>query len=354
MSKNKILLLVVTIAVLTSALFFYYHVQKRQAVILQLSNSPLEPLNQNLNNPPNLLSIDQRPGQSHGQLMLSFPQAASVSENFKPLSNLNCERVAFNGDLGGCLQIVKEPTHSYLVLNIFNQSGDILNTFGAVGIPDRMRINNQGSFIAYTTFVKGHSYTSSGNFSTSTKIVDLKSFYHHDLEGFDVYKNNELIKDRTFNFWGVSFFPNGEDFLVSLGNNTERYILKGNVTSKRLDIVFEGAECPSVSPDGKQIAFKQQSTTQTGLLGMPHWNIAVWDLLSNQVRTLKEKRSVDDQIFWLDSKTIAYELKSWDKEKQLSRWDIIQYPLIGKQSPSTLLEWSRSPALYNLNTSKSI
>jgi Tol biopolymer transport system component len=62
-------------------------------------------------------------------------------------------------------------------------------------------------------------------------------------------------------------------------------------------------ECPSISPDGTRIAFKQ------AVPGFG-WVPAIVDLKTMQQTTLDEASSLDDQIEWLDASQIIYELRA--------------------------------------------
>jgi Tol biopolymer transport system component len=79
------------------------------------------------------------------------------------------------------------------------------------------------------------------------------------------------------------------------------YLAEGSVESRRIKVLKEGAECPSFSPDGKRIAFKKR-TSATG------WSPAVMELSTKTERVIDVGDSVDDQIEWLDSNTLVYEV----------------------------------------------
>ena len=63
-------------------------------------------------------------------------------------------------------------------------------------------------------------------------------------------------------------------------------------------------ECPSISPDGTRIAFKQR--TSAGGADLPTWRLAVLDLATLHDHPLAETHSVDDQAEWLDNSTVVY------------------------------------------------
>jgi hypothetical protein len=77
-----------------------------------------------------------------------------------------------------------------------------------------------------------------------------------------------------------------------------------------MNIIYSGVECPSYSPDGIRIAFKKRLTSTT-------WAPAILELSSFKETVFNQLAySVDDQIDWLDSQTLIYE--------------VIEVPLIGR------------------------
>ncbi len=65
-------------------------------------------------------------------------------------------------------------------------------------------------------------------------------------------------------------------------------------------VLRDGVECPSLSPDGKQIAFKSRIGTKT------RWRLKVLDLATRADHPVAEHRSIDDQVEWLDADTLVY------------------------------------------------
>ena len=65
-------------------------------------------------------------------------------------------------------------------------------------------------------------------------------------------------------------------------------------------VLRDGVECPSLSPDGKRIAFKSR------IEGTNRWHIHVLDVATLADHPVAEKRSIDDQVEWLDDDTLVY------------------------------------------------
>ena len=66
-------------------------------------------------------------------------------------------------------------------------------------------------------------------------------------------------------------------------------------------VIASNVACPSLSPDGRQIAFKRQLPGT-----VVRWRLSVLDLATLKVHPLAETRSVDDQIEWLNDTTVIY------------------------------------------------
>ncbi|MFF4561850.1 TolB family protein [Streptomyces sp. NPDC001435] len=94
-------------------------------------------------------------------------------------------------------------------------------------------------------------------------------------------------------------------------------------------------ECPSLSPDGTRIAFKEA----IGADPARGWRLSVLELASMQVTPLAETRSIDDQAAWLDNATLAYTVRdsSGDPDVWTVRAD-------GSGAPHLLVPDSESPA----------
>ena len=130
-----------------------------------------------------------------------------------------------------------------------------------------------------------------------------------DLETFTVMKDGKRIQSVDFNFWGVTFARSGGRFYATLGTGGHTYLVEGDVAARTARVLRDGVECPSLSPDGTRIAFKQR--VAGGGLSEVKWQLAVLPLdPPDEDHPLAETRNVDDQAEWLDDGTVLYSVDS--------------------------------------------
>ena len=252
---------------------------------------------------------------------------------------LRCDRVDFAGERGVCLTTDRfYTTHAIMV---FDGTFEPLHRLPLHGVPSRVRLAPDGRLAAVTVFVSGHSYLDEG-FSTETSIVDTYSGERRiaNLEELRVYRDGAPFRAVDFNFWGVTFAADGDRFYATLGTGGTTYLVEGRVSTRRADVVVEGVECPSLSPDQSRLVFKKRLPLADGL----GWRLHVMDLESRTVTPLAELRSVDDQAEWLDDSTILYAIPDPSAPTPMVT-DVWQVPAGGGGAPALLLEGASSPAV---------
>ena len=252
---------------------------------------------------------------------------------------LRCDRVDFAGERGVCLTTDRfYTTHAIMV---FDGAFEPLHRLPLHGVPSRVRLAPDGRLAAVTVFVSGHSYLDEG-FSTETSIVDTYSGERRvaNLEELQVYRDGAPFRAVDFNFWGVTFAADSDRFYATLGTAGTTYLVEGRVSTRRADVVVEGVECPSLSPDQSRLVFKKRLPLAAGL----GWRLHVMHLGSRAVTPLAELRSVDDQAEWLDDSTILYAIPDPSAPTPMVT-DVWRVPADGGGAPELLLEGASSPAV---------
>src|SRR5581483_7111894 len=173
------------------------------------------------------------------------------------------------------------------------------------GVPSRARVSADGKYGASTVFVTGDSYAA-GSFSTRTTIWDMATGNEvANLEDFTAWQGGKQLQSPDHNFWGVTFDPaDSSHFYATLGTKGHTYLVDADLRTRKANVLRDGVECPSLSPDGTRIAFKQR--TSAGGADLPTWQLAVLDLKTLHDHPVAETRNVDDQAEWLDNATLAY------------------------------------------------
>lgn len=215
--------------------------------------------------------------------------------------DLSCERVYFAAGRGLCMGVA--PSGVDYTAQVFDAKMQVLNTIPLSGLPSRARVSEDGRYGAMTVFVSGDSYLESSTaFSTRTYVVDMASGKAIDqLEQFSVSKDGKPFDAVDFNFWGMTFDPTDSDrFYATLGTGDHHYLVEGSIKGREMKVLRDGVECPSLSPDGKQIAYKSRIGHSN------RWHLRVLDLATLKDHGLAETDSIDDQAEWLDNDTLAY------------------------------------------------
>jgi Tol biopolymer transport system component len=245
----------------------------------------------------------------------------------RTVSAVECVRAYAAGGTGVCLRPATPWTYKMVVLD---RQLNPVRTVDIPGLPTRARVSASGRLVAWTTFVGGDSYNS-GGFSTRTGILDtVGGTLVPSLEEFTA-----PVRAADRNFWGVTFASDDNTFYATMSTGGHRYLMKGDLRARSLRTVADNVECPSLSPDGTRIAFKQ------AIGGDPTkgWRLSVLDLGTLAVTHLAETASVDDQAAWLDGETIGYTLRQAD-----GRPDVWSVPASGGGAPRLLVPGAESPA----------
>jgi hypothetical protein len=265
---------------------------------------------------PNQTTTDARPRAgavlAHTDLMVRAvdPKAPTLNGRVyilehgqlrKEPGDLACERVYYAAGHGICMGVA--PSGVEYTASIFNSKLQREHTIILTGLPSRTRVSSDGRYGAMTVFVTGDSYLSSPTaFSTRTTILEMATGKQvGQLEQFKVTKEGKPFDAVDFNFWGVTFDPHDSNhFYATLGTGGKHYLVEGTVSGKSMVVLREGVECPSLSPDGKQIAYKSRIGHEA------RWHLRVLDVATLKDHAVAEERSIDDQVEWLNDDTLVY------------------------------------------------
>lgn len=275
-----------------------------------------------------IVSLDRSKPKTYGEAAVvpgADPRAT------RRLMTLKCSRVAYAAGTGICLaeKLPSTPVPTFQA-TFFDAQQRATGSVDIPGDPSRARVSPGGTYAAATTFVSGDSYAPDSKFTTRTFIFDPQHARTiADLEDFTITRGGRTIKDRDFNFWGVTFDGDSGRFYATLATGAHHFLVKGDIATRRASVVRDGVECPSLSPDGRKIAYKAR-------VGNPwQWRFHVLDLKTGNVTALPEERSVDDQIEWLDDRRLVY-----DRDEV-----VMQVAADGKTPPQPFLPAANSPGL---------
>ena len=247
-----------------------------------------------------------------------------------------CDRVYSTPKLTMCLTTDAGILTTWVALQL-GETGEQEQSWSLPGAPSRTRISPNSQLVAETSFVTGVSYSGVG-FSTETIIAASSGESFGDIERFTLLVDGEQVTAADRNIWGVTFVDDDRHFYATAASNGTTWLVYGDLVDKTLTSVRENAECPSLSPDGNQVAFKKN----TGTLESPDWRIAVLDLTTMVETVLAEERSVDDQVEWLDDATLLYGLPRTDVIGDSDVWSL---PADGSGTPTLFIPHAWSPSV---------
>ncbi|MCX5192739.1 hypothetical protein OOK31_02340 [Streptomyces sp. NBC_00249] len=260
---------------------------------------------------------------------------ADGPEGARTASGVSCLRFHSAAGTGICLQADKGAVGESYRAVVLDAHLKEVSARPLAGIPTRARVSPGGHLAAWTVFVGGDSYAGT-NFSTRTSLLDLRTGrYDASLEDFTVRKDGKEYRNADVNFWGVTFAADEKTFYATLATGGQTYLVRGDLAERTVTTLRENLECPSLSPDGTRLVFKKRVP---GLSADAPWRLHVLDLATMRETPLAEERSVDDQVVWVDDRTVVYSLPG---DFGADLWSL---PADGSGAPARFMTSALAPA----------
>ncbi|MCW2818463.1 MAG: hypothetical protein JWR42_1250, partial [Marmoricola sp.] len=234
----------------------------------------------------------------------------------RAISTTACDRVDATDSGVSCLRTENGATSWAWVL--LTRDLRVRQQVPLSGAPSRTRLSPDGLLVASTVFVTGHAYRQT-SFATATVVRRVGGPSLGNLEDFTYVRDGRSLRPRDRNVWGVTFASDDRTFYATLSTGGTAHLVRGDLRRRTLTEVRPGVECPSLSPDGRRVAFKVDVDPGRAR----RWQLAVLDLAAGVETRLDTGRpSVDDQAEWLDDDTLLYGLARTDAPGQTDVWSI--------------------------------
>ena len=247
--------------------------------------------------PPFVIFRALAPRNAYGHIAV-----LGLSPDAQPyISRLQCSRVHYAGGRGLCAKQESNNADLVNVAYVFDRTLERGRRLELDGIPTRLRVAPNGRLGAITTYAEEES-AAGERLSTRTRIVDMRTGRPlADLRDFRIENLNLPPIRGPVDFASVAFERDGDRFFATLSTDTERYLVAGSVSERRLSTIRTGVASEALSPDGRRLAVKRL------LPERGFWQLAVIDLATWQEHDLSQgPRSVDDQVEWLDADHVVY------------------------------------------------
>ncbi|MBP2473351.1 hypothetical protein JOF53_002223 [Crossiella equi] len=293
----------------------------RAAVDLALDPAPVV-----LTDPGRILFRNTAPGPHEGVVA---SVARSDPRGPRRVSTLRCERFSTAAGTGLCVRPTAGVTPQAEVV-LVDASLSEIKSFRVAGTVSRARLSPDGRIAAWTTFVTGDAYNSA-SFSTRTGVYDREQDkLLTNLESLRLTLGGQIHLAEDVNYWGVTFTPDNRTFYATVSTGGRTHLVRTDYAAWEAEAVRENVECPSLSPDGRRLAFKKRIDSDE----TRPWRIHILDLATMTETPVAEPAGIDDQVGWLDENTLVYGLA--DGNLHTARAD-------GVGAAGVLVEWASSP-----------
>jgi len=267
-------------------------------------------------------------GPDHGKLA-AVP--AKDPGTARRVGDLSCDRFAAARGTAICLRLKPESLPPLTEMLVLDANLKEIHRETLPGTPSRARVSPNGRIVNWTLFVSGDSYAASG-FSTRTGFYNLdKQRLTKSVETLPILVGGKRYFASDVNFWGITFAADGNTFYLTMSSKGKTYLIKADYAKYFGEAIAGNVECPSLSPDGRRIAYKQKVATGK-------WRLAVLDLATRKITNPPDGRVLDDQPVWRDNDTLLYPLRAADGSTDI--WSVGL-----TRAPTLLIRHATSPSL---------
>jgi len=315
------------------AVAYLLHSRSTQDRAIARATAPSSTALTNLQGQPRIIFRNTALGDQNG-----FVAEVSLADPSGPraITSTECDRVYAAADKVLCLSSQRGVVTTYAA-NVLNSSMQKVQSLPLTGIPSRARLSHDADYAATTSFTAGDSYAAT-SFSTRTVISKVGAGTVGNLEEFTLYRDGKSITPIDRNYWGVTFAADDKTFYATVQYSKHTYLVRGDVDAKTVTVLHQDAECPSLSPDGKTVVFKQRGNLPPG-----KWRLVSYDVATGKVTPLAETRSVDDQVEWLTNSDVIYGIPRSGAQAAID--DVWSVPSDGTGTPKLLIQQAWSPAV---------
>lgn len=282
-----------------------------------------------------VLVVHRVPGDDYGRLAIRHVDGT------RTLLDRTCMRVHIATEHGVCLAekggVVASFTTTFFHAD--NLNADVKSYASA--LPSRARISPDGKYSAITAFVTGSSYVDIGA-ETATIVTIDEIDSNRLLRGatqFTIDSDEARFNNLNPQYWGMTFAADEDEIYITgfFGDMPE--VMHGTLSTMTIEPTSWVGSCPSLSPDGKMLVFKEMTADN-------RFELVVVDRETNTKHKLGETRSVDDQVEWLDNDTILYALHPEDGDTAVQpEFDIWMLDIAEGSEPELFLPNADSPAV---------
>jgi hypothetical protein len=332
--RNRIIaLLAICVLALGATIGYLVHSHNKRAALASQAPTVSQTTLASLAGKPRIIFRNTAVNDQNG-----FISMVSLADPSGPraMTSTPCDRVYAAANKVLCLSSSRGVVTKYSA-KVLNDDLTAVQSLPLTGIPSRARLSHDADLASTTSFTAGDSYAAT-SYSTRTVISRVGGGTVGNLENFTLIHQGKSIKPIDRNFWGVTFAADDNTFYATVQFSSHTWLVRGDLAKKTMVTLHEDAECPSLSPDGRSIVFKQRGNLPPG-----QWRLVHYDVATGKTTPLAETRTVDDQAEWLDNNTVIYGIPRSGTLAAID--DVWQVPADGSGQPTMLIQQAWSPAV---------